>query len=233
MNLADLGILYASVGVASGVYVYRRARRTGRAAWAGAALAVPLWPLWLPVAVADAPRSGDGPQGAAVSSTEAALLEGHDVVRGGALERLLPREAIERIVTEVRRASERHEELTRVLAREAFGLEAARERLARLERAAAPARSVASARLQLANLERLSQLKARDARTLEELAELAGALRTQLVLARYAGSSAEGASDIVSEMWARVEVLGSALEPEEIFLDDEYHASREAFTVGG
>jgi hypothetical protein len=212
MNLADLGILYASAGVVSGVCVYRRARSRGASAWGSVALAVPLWPLWLPVAFAEGPRRSQA-AAPAVTRTEAALLEGHDAVRGGPLERLLPREAIERIVAEVRRAAERHDELTRVLSRDGFGVEAARARLARFEQDAGPSRSIASARLQLANLERLSQLRERDARALEELAELAGALRTQLVLARYTGSSATGASDIVAEVWARVEVLGSALEP--------------------
>jgi len=48
-------------------------------------------------------------------------------------------------------------------------------------------------------------------RALDELCELVQALRTQLVLARFAGSSVEGTGGIVSEVWARVEGLGAAL----------------------
>ena len=69
-----------------------------------------------------------------------------------------------------------------------------------------------SARLHLANVERLEALRRRDELALEELGELVAALRTQLVLARYAGSTAEGAGDIVSEVWARVEVLGTTMD---------------------
>jgi len=56
---------------------------------------------------------------------------------------------------------------------------------------------------------RLQQLAARDRRALEELSELIAALRTQLVFARYSGSSPGAASDIVTEVWARVEMLGT------------------------
>jgi len=35
-------------------------------------------------------------------------------------------------------------------------------------------------------------------------------LRTQLVFARYSGSSPGEASDIVTEVWARVEMLGTS-----------------------
>ncbi len=45
---------------------------------------------------------------------------------------------------------------------------------------------------------------------MEELSELIAALRTQLVFARYSGSSPGEASDIVTEVWARVEMLGTS-----------------------
>ena len=81
----------------------------------------------------------------------------------------------------------------------------------RLERDGNP-RALASARLHLANVRRLAELRDRDRRALEELRELVMALRTQLVLARFAGSSTEGAGEIIGEMWARVESLGEVLE---------------------
>jgi hypothetical protein len=67
----------------------------------------------------------------------------------------------------------------------------------------------------LENVRRIAALRDRDARALEELADLVGALRAQLALARFAGSHAEGTSGIVSEMWARVEGLGAALADDE------------------
>ena len=82
-----------------------------------------------------------------------------------------------------------------------------------LTRDGSSARSLAPARLHLENVRRLENLRSRDAQTLSELGELATTLRTQLVLARYAGSTPHDAGDIVSEVWARVEVLGSTLDP--------------------
>ena len=83
------------------------------------------------------------------------------------------------------------------------------------ERAGKSSRALATARLHLDNVRRLAGLRDRDARALEELAELVQALRTQLVLARFAGSSLEGASGIVSEVWARVESLDVAIDTRE------------------
>ena len=211
MTLADLGILYVSAGAVSALVIHRRGRANGRQALARALLAIPLWPLWLPVALATADVAL--PSGAGgVGGTAAALLEGHEAVRGTPLEALLPRDAVDRILGEVRRAGERREELRALLARPTFGLDTARAHVERLGREGASPRTLASARLHLANVERLDALRCRDELALEELGELVSALRTQLVLARYAGSTPEGAGDIVSEMWARVEVLGTTMD---------------------
>jgi hypothetical protein len=211
MTLADLGILYVSAGAVSAVVIHRRDRRKGRRALARALLAVVLWPLWLPVALATS-DAHVASAGNALGTTAAALFEGHDAVRGTPLEALLPRDAVDRILGEVRRAGERREELRSLLARPSFGLAPARAHVERLERSGASPRTLASARLHLANVERLDALRRRDELALEELEELVSALRTQLVLARYAGSTPEGAGDIVSEMWARVEVLGTTMD---------------------
>jgi hypothetical protein len=218
VTLADLGILYASAGAVSAFVIHRRERARGRKAIARAVLAVALWPLWLPIALAtadDARRCATQ----ALGGTEAALLEGHEAVRGTPFEALLPGDAVARILGEVRRASERREELGALLARPSFGLDAVRARIERLERDRASPRSLASARVHLTNLERLDALRRRDELALEELGELVCALRTQLVLARYAGSAPEGAGDIVSEMWARVEVLGTTMDDVPSFTD--------------
>ncbi|MFZ4758290.1 MAG: biotin/lipoyl-containing protein [Burkholderiaceae bacterium] len=62
MSLADLAVVYLIVGACCGVAVYRVAPGPGPRAIASAALAVPLWPLWAPIAltagrVADRARS--------------------------------------------------------------------------------------------------------------------------------------------------------------------------------
>jgi hypothetical protein len=207
-----LGALYAVAGVASGALIAKKTRQSGQHAALSIVLSIVLWPLWLPVALASV-QARPTLDPALRTSTEAALIEAHESVRDGPLEGLLPRAAIDRIVEEVRRASERHRELQSLLGRGDFDRAAAEERVSALTREGASARTLSSARLHLANVRRLEALCARDQRALDELFELSRALGTQLLLAKFSGSSATGASDIVSEVWARVEVLGSALDP--------------------
>ena len=235
MSLRDLLILYAVLGIACAVAIYRSSTESRPRAAAAAALALPLWPLWAPIALtssrsrpasawasgADSRSCGArSPVAEAATRVEAALREGVEACAGTSLESLLPRDAAARITAEVRRASERHAELTAVLGREGFDLAAAEKRVVELEKAQASARSLATARLHLENVKRLAALRDRDARALEELADLVQALRTQLTLARFAGSSVEGVGGIVSEVWARVEGLGAAI-GDDISLDDD------------
>ena len=209
MNLADLGVLYGLAGALSAVVVYRAGAERGPRGVGAAVLAIPLWPLWLPVLLAST-NSAREEQRSGATEAEAALIEGHEAVRDTALEPLLPRAAVDRLLRELRRATERYAELTNLLAKKGFDREAAEERVARLEQRTASPRTLASARLHLENVARLQSLAARDRRALEELSELIAALRTQLVFARYSGSSSGEASDIVTEVWARVEMLGSS-----------------------
>ncbi|MES1178664.1 MAG: hypothetical protein ABUL62_30360 [Myxococcales bacterium] len=211
MNLADLGVLYGLAGALGGVVVYRREAERGPRALGRAALAVTLWPLWLPVLFASSQSQHERAQRrSAATEAEAALLEGHEAVRNTPLEPLLPRDAVDRLLRELRRATERSAELDNLLAKKGFDRGEAEERLARLEQRSASPRTLASARLHLENVARLQGLAARDRRALEELSELIAALRTQLVFARYSGSSPGEAGDIVTEVWARVEMLGTS-----------------------
>jgi hypothetical protein len=231
MTLGDLLVLYGTAGVASAVLVYRSSSNRGRGALGSALLAVPLWPLWLPVALKAEPR----PAATAASpcaTTRAAIWEAHEAVLGSPLEALLPREAALSMVQEVERAGERHRELVELLGQPAFSPEAATQRIDQLTREGASARALAPARLHLENIERLDRLRRRDEQTLAELRELCGTLRTQLVLARFAGSTPHDASDILSDVWARVEVLGSTLESAESFALHP-HVSEQAHPAGG
>lgn len=230
MTLADLLVLYGAAGVVSAGVVYRAAPKPRKAVLVSALLCVPLWPLWLPV-VLSAGRS-QPERKASRDPTWAAIWEAHEAVLGTALEPLLPREAALRMLQEVEQASVRHAELVALLAQPQYCPERAEQRVASLETDGASARSLAPARLHLENVRRLAALRSRDRQMLAELAELATTLRTQLVLARYAGSSPVDAGDIVSEVWARVEVLGTTLEAPftPSALD---HAVLEARSVGG
>ncbi|MFO0756526.1 MAG: hypothetical protein U0359_08555 [Byssovorax sp.] len=247
MSLRDLVLLYLLAGLASAVAIYRTTPGNRAQALGAAALALPLWPLWAPIALtggrgankgpvayraeAAAPfepkdarraarstpgaRAGRSPIAEAASRIEGALREGVDACAGSSLESLLPRDAADRISAEVGRAAARFEELDALLGREGFDLREAERKVEELSRSNASPRALSTARLHLENVRRLVALRDHDARALGELADLVQALRTQLVLARFAGSSIEGAGGIVSEVWARVEGLGAALDAED------------------
>ncbi|WP_437685083.1 hypothetical protein [Sorangium sp. So ce176] len=219
MSLRDLSVLYLIAGLACAVAVYRAARAVGggerRRAAFSAALCMPLWPIWAPVALTARRAEPGGTPGtsAAAARVQGALREGVSACAGTSFEALLSREAASRIEAEVARAAARHAELDALLRQSGFDEAAAAARVAEIERGGAGSgRALATAHLHLENIRRLRAMRDRDARALEELADLVQALRTQLVLARFAGSSVEGVGGIVSEVWARVEGLGAAID---------------------
>jgi hypothetical protein len=210
VSLLDLGILYLIVGLACAVAVYR-ASPPGPSRAASAAVAVPLWPLWAPIALTSTRAAPATPVSAAAARIQASLREASEACAGTSLATLLPREAADRISAEVVRAASRHAELTALLGREGFDRAAAEARVRALSQPGASPRALATARLHLDNVRRIAALRDRDARALDELRDLVGALQAQLALARFAGTQVEDTSGIVSEMWARVEGLGAAL----------------------
>ncbi|XXX72395.1 hypothetical protein WMF30_32585 [Sorangium sp. So ce134] len=214
MSLRDLTVLYLIAGLACAVAVFRASPEGRRRAALSAALCVPLWPIWAPVALtARRAEPGGGPgTAAAAARVQGALREGVSACAGTSFEALLSREAAARIEAEVTRAAARHAELDALLQQSGFDEAAAAARVAEIERGGAGGRALATAHLHLENIRRLRAMRDRDARALEELADLVQALRTQLVLARFAGSSVEGVGGIVSEVWARVEGLGAAID---------------------
>lgn len=211
MTLGDLLVLYSVAGIASASVVYRSSPERGRSAVLSAALTVPLWPLWLPVALTAQRRSPPSATRRNGDATRDAIWEAHEAVAGSALEPLLPRDAALRMLAELERAGDRHQELCTLLADPSFSASAAEARIQKLTAQGASARSLAPARLHLENVRQLEGLRKRDEQTLLELTELAATLRTQLVLARYAGGPPTDAGDILTEVWARVEVLGTTL----------------------
>jgi len=217
MSLRDLLILYGVIGVACAVAVLRRAEgRLGQRALS-AAVTVPLWPLWAPFALAaPRPRARRSPESRCEQSPTAridrALDDAVEAVAGTSMSDVFSRQVASRIAAEVARVAERVEELGALAARSGFDTAASAARVRDLESSGAPDRTIATARLQHESLSRLDQLRAADALALVELADLLEVLRAQLILARYAGSSAEGAGAIVSEVWARLEGLGTAFD---------------------
>jgi hypothetical protein len=211
MNLSELAVLYLIAGLISAFVLGRRTREVGSRRLFSVLLALLLWPLWLPVALGrEEPPAASSESAPTVS--EQALFQGYEAVKGTPLEKLLPRESVERIALELRRVVERGRELAALLSQPSFSLEVARARVLELEQATGNTRALAIAQRHVENVERLAALHARDRQLLAELGDWLATLRTQLVLARYSASSAEGVGDIFAEVCARVEVLGSTLD---------------------
>jgi hypothetical protein len=219
MNILELVALYIAAGGVSAFVLHRKKPTTGRTKYLNWLLALFLWPLWLPVALACVETKPEESHPDA-SNTERTLLQAYDAVKGTPLEKLLPKEAVERISRELRNVVARDRELSQLLAQPNFDLQIARERVAELERCRASTRALTMAKRHVEDVERLAALHARDRQLLAELGDWLMTLRTQLVLARYSASNAEGVSDIFAEVCSRVEVLGSTLEEPPLVLPE-------------
>ena len=211
MKLLELGVLYAIGGAVSAIIVSRRDRERTNLRWLNLMLALLLWPLWLPVSLSRE-QSPTEEQSKGATASEQALYQGYEAVKGTPLEKLLPRESVERIALELRRVVERDRELSRLLCQPSFSLPIARARIDEMAQNGGSARAISVAQRHVENIERLAALHARDQLLLSELGDWLTTLRTQLVLARYSASSAEGVGDIFAEVCARVEVLSTTLE---------------------
>ncbi len=229
MSLLDLGALYLLGGVVCSVAIWRRSSKQSSTArrLASALVALPLWPLWAPFALTDPdPRPQPRRRRHAARSKAAEPAGGHDLA--GRIERalyeaveaaegtsfgaMLNAEAATRMAGEMRRACERLVELQDVLAQPEFNFDRAKQKAKMLEDQDASTSAARTARMHLDNIERLMALGQMQADALTELEQALGALHSQLVVARYAGSTSEGVDAIVSDLWARVEGLGEALE---------------------
>jgi hypothetical protein len=221
VSLRDLLVLYGVVGVACAIAVVRRGRGSGASAVTSAMATVVLWPLWAPFALGTpAARlaggggggGGGGAPAGALARIQRALDEAVRAVAGTPMSDVFPPRVAARIGAEVTRLSARLDELAALTARTGFDADASAQRLRDLEASGAPERTIVTARLQHESLTRLVQLRAADAQALDDLAGLLEALRTQLLLARYSGAAADGAGAIVSEVWARLEGIGTAFD---------------------
>ncbi len=221
MSLRDLLTLYVVFGLCFAIAIYRSSPETNSSRLGSAALAVPLWPLWAPIALTAKRANTLGAAGQTTGTNttlrrvQAALADAIASIQGTPLATLLPPEAALRIEAEVVRREKRLSELSTLFGKEAFDVVRLEARVLQLETSGGSARALSTARLELDNVRRLSALRDRDARGLEELCALVEALRTQVTLARFSGSSAADIGGIVGEVWARVEGLGAAIEAEE------------------
>lgn len=180
MRLLDLAIFYLLLGVGSCWLAASRGRRGA----GDLAMALLLWPLYIPVAFSSpqpqAPSRGDHPE-------YRALLAALASVRNEHLAALLPKEPQLRPLAErLRVLEDKASELDEVLARDEF---AAAEREPHVRE----------------SLEQLQALRAGALRERDELVALCRRLRVQVTVLRFSGSSTDGVGDLVSELLGRLE----------------------------
>ena len=206
MNVLELLGVYVVAGLACAVAVHRRGGGFG-----SVVATVLVWPLWAPVALTDRDAS-PSPLAAQIA---ARLDEARQAAAGSPFETMLHAEAAARILREVEAAAHRLAELDATLAQPSFDRPAVVARLAELTAEGAGEATLRPARLHLESVDRLCALRARQRAALDELEQVLCALRSQLVVARYAGPEHDGVDGILGDLWSRVEGLGEVLDDEE------------------
>lgn len=208
-----LGLAYVVVGVALARVAWMRARGEPLARLGSAMLTGLLWPLWAPL-VLEGPRrhTPTSPRSHVGDEVLAGIAAARQACLEAALDPVLSEEMAARLRGEVLRAIARIDAMERTLEAPAFDPRLAQDRVRALQGTEDTAR-LASASLHARNVERMRALLDADHRALAELTELLRALRSQLALARFAGSSDADPSGIVRDVWSRVEGLGAVIEP--------------------
>ena len=217
MTILGLSFLYVIVGSAFGVRAWSQAHagRSGER-FVSTLLATTLWPLWAPFVVEGPGRERVG-QGASSSASAIGLEVRREIdaarmtcVQSG-LDPVFSAEMAEHLRTEVERSVARVADLERTLATPHFDPGAAEAHVEALGGDTDRGR-LASASLHARNVVRMRALLEADQQALRDLVELLRALRSQLALARFVGSSEADASGIVRDVWTRVEGLGAVIE---------------------
>jgi hypothetical protein len=191
MTLAILSLTYLGIGVVLAFALVRR----GRSLLDGV-LVILAWPLYaMTLSAAEPSTPAKDEPARLVDDVRAALSSVRDAAAGSPFSTLLGAAAEARLLAELDRAAER----MRAIDHELGVVELA------------PGRTAMAASLRAESDASLRALRASDAAAMSELRDLLGALRARIVLARHAGSSAEGPTALVSEVWARIEGLGEAV----------------------
>jgi hypothetical protein len=203
-------IVYLLIGVlVAAACDWKQTNRTLGTRLTSLVLALSAWPLWGPIVwLHPAPGLPAG-ESQLVVRCRRALAEAREAVQGSPLDSLLPERLISQLLTGLNQVEGRHRELSQLLSRPEFQ-----------RRTEAPSGTEHDPRARPAlrayddNVRRLRELRQRDERVLDEIAELAEALRTQLLVARYSGSGDPGASigDLLTALATRVESMDAWFE---------------------
>jgi hypothetical protein len=207
MKLAELGVLYALIGLGCAVALLLTRARADRSALE-AVLMASLWPVYGPFALASA-RGGDE----APMPSEVAFLVALRRASGTPLSVLLPDQATVRaLARRLRVAAGKVEEIDGLLRGKEFDEAEAVAREAELRGRQASECALSSASMRVQNIRRLRALRDRFARELDEVGELLVQLRTQADVVRLAGAPDAETRDLVREIISRVEGLDQMIE---------------------
>lgn len=194
ITIGWLGVGYLAVGVIA-LLVIGVVRE--RPSLSEAVLITALWPIWIPLHLAD--RGQFGPE--------------HELVRAigrahaSPLAGILPDPALVRtLAARLREADGRMHELDRVLARPDFAVDDVRMRHAALVASGAQA-AAATVELRLRTLAQLARLRERYRNELDEIRELIAQLTAQAELVRLQPTATHASRELVHELVARVEGL--------------------------
>ena len=196
MSLDLLGVGYLGIGAVIALVIAIAMRRLGTL---DALLVVCLWPLWAPLLVSARRAGGDH---------ERELLAALARAQASPLAQVLPDAETARVLaSQLREATQRIDELERVLNRPDFDPAAVAQRANELAARGATT-AAATAQLRVRTLGQLRELRERYRAELDEVHELIAQLVTQAELVRLQPSIAHSSGELVRELVARVEGLG-------------------------
>lgn len=188
MNPLALFVLYGLVGVGIALWILGHGARSWNTTLSACA-AILVWPLWAPFALGRSVPREDEARRPAERRVLRALASAREAVKSTALDELLTERDRASISREVARIARRLDLVEVELDSAATGLGQSTPGRAR-------------------RLARLEELAHADRRALEELAELAEMLATELALAQF--GQGDGVESLVTELSARVEALSAS-----------------------
>lgn len=188
MNPLALFVLYGLVGLGIALWILGHGARSWNTTLSACAALV-VWPLWAPFALKRSSPVENEPRRPAERRVQRALVSARAAVKSTQLEALFSERDSAAIAREVFRIARRLDLVEAELDSGATGV----------------SRSTPGRERRVSRLEELAHA---DRRALEELAELAEMLATELALAQF--GQGDGVESLIEELSARVEALSAS-----------------------